>query len=88
MSWFRSSSTKIEPSTKEDGSYRPLRREERARCWEARDAYFACLDKNDILDAIKEGDAATGRCGKQSEQFGRDCASSWVSVTAFSGFWG
>ncbi|KAF3914962.1 hypothetical protein ABW20_dc0110253 [Dactylellina cionopaga] len=53
-------------------------RTERQRCWESRDLFFACLDKNDILDSVKDGDAASKKCGSQLKGFERDCASSWV----------
>ncbi|KAJ4293041.1 hypothetical protein N0V88_005705 [Collariella sp. IMI 366227] len=36
------------------------KRAERARCWEARDGYFACLDANNIVDALKEEKKAAG----------------------------
>ncbi|KAK6527993.1 hypothetical protein TWF281_009252 [Arthrobotrys megalospora] len=53
-------------------------RSERAKCWESRDLFFSCLDKNDILDSIKDSDAANKECGAQLKGFERDCASSWV----------
>ncbi|EPS44723.1 hypothetical protein H072_1281 [Dactylellina haptotyla CBS 200.50] len=53
-------------------------RTERQKCWESRDLFFACLDKNDILDSIKESDAASKKCGAQLKGFEKDCASSWV----------
>ncbi|KAK6543084.1 hypothetical protein TWF694_007007 [Orbilia ellipsospora] len=53
-------------------------RTERQKCWEARDQFFACLDKNDILDSIKHGDSASKKCGGELKVFERDCASSWV----------
>ena len=82
MGWFGSSSEQPEkpqeaPAT-EDGSYRPMKRNERKQCWEARDAFFACLDKNNILDAAKDKDAATRECGKQFDKYRQDCANSWV----------
>ncbi|KAI9654885.1 MAG: hypothetical protein M1831_005254 [Alyxoria varia] len=79
MGWFRSTQKQEDPSTTDDGSYKPLKREERQKCWEARDAYFTCLDKNNILDAIRDRDAAAQKCPKQSEAFAQDCASSWVT---------
>jgi len=53
-------------------------RAERQRCWEARDGYFACLDANNIVDALKEDKKAAKACGKQSAQFEKDCATQWV----------
>lgn len=81
MSWFRSTpqSPTRDPSQTESGEYKPLDRNERQACWAARDAYFACLDRNDILNPLKDGAKATSKCGKESEAFDRDCAASWVS---------
>jgi cytochrome c oxidase assembly factor 6 len=53
-------------------------REERTVCWAARDAYFACLDANNIIDATKDASAAAKACPKQSAQFERDCSTAWV----------
>jgi len=67
-------------STASDGSYKPMKREERRKCWEARDAYFTCLDRSPtkILDPIKDAAAAKEKCAAQDTAFDRDCASSWV----------
>ena len=54
-------------------------RAERQRCWEARDGYFACLDKNDILDALKEDKKAAKECKVESAKFEENCAEKWVS---------
>ncbi|KAJ9145470.1 hypothetical protein NKR23_g5397 [Pleurostoma richardsiae] len=54
-------------------------RTERKRCWESRDAYFSCLDKSDILDAIKDEKAAAKACKNESTAFERDCAAEWVT---------
>jgi cytochrome c oxidase assembly factor 6 len=56
-------------------------RAERQRCWAARDAYFACLDKAGIVDALKEDGAAAAAkaCGQESAEFDKDCAAQWVS---------
>lgn len=61
-------------------------RSERQRCWEARDAYFACLDANNIVDALKEDKAAGKACGVESAGFERDCAREWVSSLGV--YWG
>ncbi|QUC20870.1 uncharacterized protein UV8b_05111 [Ustilaginoidea virens] len=53
-------------------------RQERAACWAARDAYFACLDAHDILDANKDAPAAGRACPLESRAFERDCAAAWV----------
>jgi cytochrome c oxidase assembly factor 6 len=61
-------------------------RSERQRCWEARDNYFACLDANNIVDALKDSKQAAKACGKQSAQFEKDCATQWVSSLCMSLF--
>ncbi|KAL9048557.1 MAG: hypothetical protein Q9162_007664 [Coniocarpon cinnabarinum] len=79
MSWFRTTPQETpDPSQNTDGSYKPLARSEREACWTARDAYFTCLDRNGILDSLKDAEEARRVCGAQEEAFGRDCASSWV----------
>lgn len=82
MGWlpsFGSSSTPADSKSKE--AYEAPDRVRRAKCWDARDAYFKCLDKNNILDAIGNADAAEKACGKESQSFEQNCASSWVSST-------
>ncbi|KAK2609613.1 hypothetical protein N8I77_003107 [Diaporthe amygdali] len=54
-------------------------RTERRRCWESRDAYFACLDRNNILDAIKDDKAAAKQCSAEAVGFEKDCAAEWVT---------
>lgn len=55
-------------------------RTERAACWASRDAYFACLDANSIVDATKDPNASLARkqCPSQTADFERDCAAAWV----------
>ncbi|KAL2887575.1 cytochrome c oxidase, subunit VIb [Ceratocystis lukuohia] len=53
-------------------------RSERLQCWAARDAYFACLDTQGIVDAHAEGERAARACGAQTAAFERDCARQWV----------
>jgi cytochrome c oxidase assembly factor 6 len=54
-------------------------RSERQKCWEARDLYFSCLDRNDIVDAVANDKQARRACGSDSAAFERDCATEWVS---------
>lgn len=54
-------------------------RSERQKCWMARDSYFACLDKNNIVDALKDEKAAAKACKAESAEFEKDCAAQWVS---------
>lgn len=53
-------------------------RNARAKCYQARDAFFECLDRNSIVDSIREGETVQKFCGDQGKGFERDCASSWV----------
>lgn len=67
MSWFRKSgATSGEPpiSTRED----------RTKCWETRDAYFACLDRVGVVKSGEEGDA----CSAEQKKYEHNCAKSWV----------
>ncbi len=68
------------PKISSDGAPIAPDRSERAKCWEARDAYFACLDKNNIVDSITEKDKAAKACGAEGRGFEGNCASSWVSL--------
>lgn len=75
---FLSSETDKRAEEVRSGAVAPLRNE-RQKCYAARDAYFACLDANNIVDALKDEKAAAKACGPQSKEFERDCASQWVS---------
>jgi len=66
------------PKASTDGAFQAPNRTERAHCWEARDAFFKCLDHNSIIDSIKEHGLAGERCGREGQAFEKDCASSWV----------
>jgi len=86
MGWFSSSPSTPTPQaqaatpTSLDGTYTPLKRNERKACWEARDTYFKCLDKNNILDAVKDADAALTNCPSENAKYEQDCATSWVCL--------
>lgn len=77
---FGSSSTETKRAEEVRAGTRAPDRTERKKCWEARDGYFACLDKNGILDALKDEKAASKACGGENVVFERDCAREWVSV--------
>ena len=64
-----------------DGAPAPPMRSERAKCYAARDAYFACLDAHDIIDALAPSskERATTLCRKQEAALERDCVTSWVT---------
>ncbi|KAH6615568.1 cytochrome oxidase c subunit VIb-domain-containing protein [Chaetomium sp. MPI-SDFR-AT-0129] len=77
--YFTSSSPADKRATEvRTGAVAPTRAE-RDRCWVARDAYFACLDANGIVDALKDEKAAAKACGSAGEGFERDCAAQWVT---------
>jgi len=63
-------------------------RAERQKCWEARDAYFACLDAHGVVDALKDDKAAARACGSESAGFEKDCATQWVSLPYLSSSFG
>ena len=75
MGWFSSSSDSSKAS---DGGRIAPDRSSRERCWEGRDRFFACLDQNNILDAVKDDKEARGKCGKEVEEFEGACAKAWV----------
>lgn len=61
-------------------------REERKACWNSRDIYFGCLDKNKILQAGDEirtntkGDVIPGQvCSAERKGYENSCAKAWVS---------
>ncbi|KAI9673762.1 MAG: hypothetical protein M1829_003999 [Trizodia sp. TS-e1964] len=79
MGWFGSSTpSPPKPTPSPDGAFIAPDRGARARCWEGRDAFFACLDANDILDAEKHDKEAREKCAAQLRAFEMGCASSWV----------
>jgi len=81
MGFFSSSSDKLPaPKISTDGTPIAPDRSARAKCWEARDIYFQCLDKNNIVDSLTHKDAAEKSCGAESKGFEANCASSWVSL--------
>ncbi|XP_022901509.1 cytochrome c oxidase assembly factor 6 homolog [Onthophagus taurus] len=48
-------------------------REERAKCWGARDQYWECLDKNQIGDSAKDGP-----CAQFRKMYEQSCSGQWV----------
>ncbi|KAK7950953.1 hypothetical protein PG997_003380 [Apiospora hydei] len=56
-------------------------RSERKRCWEARDKFYGCLDKHNVIDSLN-GDGkktAERECAAENKQFEQDCAAAWVT---------
>lgn len=76
MGWIPWSSDDSKKSS--DGGRIAPDRTSRARCWEGRDLFFACLDRNDILDGIKDDKEARRKCGKEVEEFEAACSATWV----------
>ena len=70
MGWFSSSQSERPAASS---------RQERIKCWESRDSYFACLDGVGIVNAGEEGKT----CNTQAIQYEENCAKSWVRHDAF-----
>ncbi|KIM85098.1 hypothetical protein PILCRDRAFT_67011 [Piloderma croceum F 1598] len=65
MGWFSSSKPEHPAAASRQG---------RTKCWESRDAYFACLDSIGVVKAGEEGKA----CSTQAVQYKENCAKSWI----------
>ncbi|KAJ6578068.1 cytochrome oxidase c subunit VIb-domain-containing protein [Mycena capillaripes] len=70
MGWwpFGSSESSADPS--------PPTRQERQKCWESRDAYFACLDG---VGVVKPGTEGNGACSAENRVYEKTCAQSWIT---------
>jgi cytochrome c oxidase assembly factor 6 len=77
-----SSSTPSQPAAvrpkSKDGGYVAPDRNAREVCYESRDIFFECLDKNNILDAVREDEKSRQVCPQEVKDYERDCARSWV----------
>jgi cytochrome c oxidase assembly factor 6 len=76
-------SSSPKPASSSSNSSTPLpaeapNREQRAACWAARDAYFACLDKNGMVAAGDEGEGGDV-CAEERRRYEGGCGKSWVS---------
>jgi cytochrome c oxidase assembly factor 6 len=78
MGWLPWSSGDSNKNEASDGGRIAPDRTSRARCWEGRDRFFACLDKNDILDGIKDDKKARQKCASEVAEFEAACSQSWV----------
>ncbi|KAJ5209107.1 hypothetical protein N7449_003486 [Penicillium cf. viridicatum] len=78
MGWNPWSSGDSNKNAASDGGRIAPDRTSRARCWEGRDLFFACLDKNDILDGIKDDKKARQKCANEVAEFEAACSQSWV----------
>ncbi|OQD76152.1 hypothetical protein PENDEC_c005G01293 [Penicillium decumbens] len=76
MGWLPWSSNDTNKAS--DGGRIAPDRTSRARCWEGRDIFFACLDRNDILDGIKNDKEARQKCAKEVAEFEAACSQTWV----------
>ncbi|KAJ5601850.1 hypothetical protein N7510_011384 [Penicillium lagena] len=79
MGWlpWSSSSSAADKKASDGGRIAPDR-SSRAKCYEGRDLFFSCLDRNDILDGIKDDKEARRKCAKEVEQFEAACSQAWV----------
>lgn len=68
MGWFGGSKQPEKPD--------PASRTNRQRCWDSRDAYFACLDSVKVIRPGEEGDV----CTTPKASYEQNCARSWVST--------
>ncbi|EPS93677.1 hypothetical protein FOMPIDRAFT_1094440, partial [Fomitopsis schrenkii] len=66
MGWFSGSKASEKPDS--------VSRSDRQKCWDSRDAYFACLDGAQVVKPGDEGDA----CGGPKAAYERNCAKSWI----------
>lgn len=80
--WVTGSSKPAQPEAPKtpDGGFVAPDRSKREMCYESRDVFFQCLDKNDILDAIREDEKSRKVCPQEVTDYERDCARSWVSI--------
>lgn len=79
MGIFSSSQASLPPpKIGADGAPIAPDRSQRSQCWEARGAYFKCLDKNEIIDSLTENTKAEKSCGSEARVFEKNCATSWV----------
>ncbi|KAF9261914.1 hypothetical protein L218DRAFT_960869 [Marasmius fiardii PR-910] len=51
-------------------------RDDRQKCWEARDAYFSCLDAVGVVKAGEE--RSKGACESENLVYEKSCARSWI----------
>ena len=80
----RSSNSCIPPTSASVAMSTPApapNRSERAHCWEQRDQYFSCLDKNGIQQSGGPP-GSEGSCKKERAGYEGACARSWVSDVA------
>lgn len=79
MGFFTSSPSPTTPEKSTDGGFIAPDRSARDKCWSGRDAFFKCLDENDIIDSVKEDEKARKLCAPELKAFEAACADSWVT---------
>ncbi|KAK9471006.1 cytochrome oxidase c subunit VIb-domain-containing protein [Dipodascopsis tothii] len=57
----------------------PRQRASREKCWESRDLFTACLDREKIVDAFAQEADVKAKCNAENTAFERDCIVSWVN---------
>lgn len=84
MGWLPWGSSEPEGVKKTSGgAFEKPSRTNRAKCYEARDAFFECLDRNNILDSINTKAALVASkkaCNAEDVVFEKNCAHSWVNT--------
>jgi len=78
MGWFSFGSSGPKSTTASDGGRIAPDRSSREQCYQARNLFFTCLDKNDILDAIKSNEDVRHNCAKELAAFETTCSKTWV----------
>jgi cytochrome c oxidase assembly factor 6 len=87
MGWFPSfgsgstitTTTSNSQKVSSDGGRVAPDRSSREQCYYARDMFFECLDRGDILDAIKHDGEARRKCAREVVEFETACSKAWVS---------
>ncbi|KAI0202822.1 oxidoreductase-like protein [Astrocystis sublimbata] len=56
-------------------------RSERRLCWDARDNFYKCLDKHEVIDSLNGKGKATAdkHCAQEDVAFNDNCATAWVT---------
>ncbi|GAA5830847.1 hypothetical protein JCM11251_001096 [Rhodosporidiobolus azoricus] len=71
MGWFSSSASSSATAPQEGTA---PDRSARAQCWDSRDRYFGCLEKNGVQVPGQE----EGKCTQEDGDYRAKCAASWV----------
>lgn len=74
------------PTPSSDGAYIAPDRSARQHCWDARDTFFTCLERNGIVNSIEEKEKTNELCGKENQRLEGECVKSWVQHLNVQGF--